>query len=424
MRRWCVFARGRRRALACAGRRRRVAVRPLRHPGRRVAPLRAGHARAAARPPRLARRRRSSASTLDWSEVEPRQGVVRLERLRPAARRPAQARGIEPLADALRHARPGRTAARPTNWAPTSGATFAAFARQAAQRYPFVHALADLERAEPAPLAAADVAGDLRQACCSTRRTPRSTGAPGRARRRRRHRAARGDRRRLARRLDRRHGRGARAPRRVRAQPVPAPTRPRRRSAAAATTATTITMATLAAPAARRCSSAFGTRTRIWLTEFGYQTNPPDQFLGVSQAKQALYVGEAALRAYLSAARRHARSSSSSRTSPSSARWQSGVLHRDGQAKPSLRGAAVPARAAVARPAGARRCGARCARRGRAALPPRAAPQRQLAHGRRHRPRPRARRLLHAHRAARAQARSFRVFSPVARTYSPIVTVT
>jgi hypothetical protein len=36
----------------------------------------------------------------------------------------------------------------------------------------------------------------------------------------------------------------------------------------------------------------------LWLTEYGYQTNPPDPFLGVSQAKQAQYIGEAALRVW------------------------------------------------------------------------------------------------------------------------------
>ena len=35
----------------------------------------------------------------------------------------------------------------------------------------------------------------------------------------------------------------------------------------------------------------------IWLTEYGYQTNPPDPF-GVSPALQATYIGEAAMRAY------------------------------------------------------------------------------------------------------------------------------
>jgi Glycosyl hydrolase catalytic core len=37
-------------------------------------------------------------------------------------------------------------------------------------------------------------------------------------------------------------------------------------------------------------------RKRVWLTEFGYQTNPPDIFLGVSPTKQAEYVASAARR--------------------------------------------------------------------------------------------------------------------------------
>ena len=32
---------------------------------------------------------------------------------------------------------------------------------------------------------------------------------------------------------------------------------------------------------------------RIWVTEYGYQTNPPDRLFGVSQAKQALYMDQA-----------------------------------------------------------------------------------------------------------------------------------
>ena len=37
-------------------------------------------------------------------------------------------------------------------------------------------------------------------------------------------------------------------------------------------------------------------RKRIWLTEYGYQTNPPDLFLGVSPTKQAAHVASAARR--------------------------------------------------------------------------------------------------------------------------------
>ena len=32
---------------------------------------------------------------------------------------------------------------------------------------------------------------------------------------------------------------------------------------------------------------------RIWITEYGYQTNPPDRTFGVSWAKQALYLRQA-----------------------------------------------------------------------------------------------------------------------------------
>jgi hypothetical protein len=47
----------------------------------------------------------------------------------------------------------------------------------------------------------------------------------------------------------------------------------------------------------RETSRAWG-RKRLWLTEYGYQTNPPDPIYGVSPAAQARYVAEAALRAF------------------------------------------------------------------------------------------------------------------------------
>jgi hypothetical protein len=59
---------------------------------------------------------------------------------------------------------------------------------------------------------------------------------------------------------------------------------------------TTVTMATMG-----RLISLLGRdfpRARIWLTEYGYQTNPPDRLLGVSLALQARYVGEAAYAAF------------------------------------------------------------------------------------------------------------------------------
>jgi len=44
-------------------------------------------------------------------------------------------------------------------------------------------------------------------------------------------------------------------------------------------------------------ASDFG-RARIWLTEYGYQTNPPDRLLGVTPSLQARYVGEGDFQAY------------------------------------------------------------------------------------------------------------------------------
>jgi hypothetical protein len=38
---------------------------------------------------------------------------------------------------------------------------------------------------------------------------------------------------------------------------------------------------------------------RVWLTEYGYQTNPPDALLGVPPATQAQYVAQSARRVYL-----------------------------------------------------------------------------------------------------------------------------
>jgi hypothetical protein len=59
---------------------------------------------------------------------------------------------------------------------------------------------------------------------------------------------------------------------------------------------TTVTMATIG-----RLVSLVGRdfpRARIWLTEYGYQSNPPDRLLGVSLALQARYIGEGTYAAY------------------------------------------------------------------------------------------------------------------------------
>jgi hypothetical protein len=86
---------------------------------------------------------------------------------------------------------------------------------------------------------------------------------------------------------------------------------------------------------------AWGGRKRIWLTEWGYQTNPPDRFLGVSRRLQAQYIGEAARLVY--------------RTrqidmliqflyqdEPQTDRFQSGLLTSRGRAKPGLHAFSFP----------------------------------------------------------------------------------
>ncbi len=95
----------------------------------------------------------------------------------------------------------------------------------------------------------------------------------------------------------------------------------------------TITMATLPR-LLTDVRKAFGTRTRIWLTEYGYQTNPPDRLLGVSYAKQAQYTAEAALRAYL-APRVDILIHYLVRDEPDPARWQSGFFTARDFAKPA-----------------------------------------------------------------------------------------
>jgi hypothetical protein len=87
--------------------------------------------------------------------------------------------------------------------------------------------------------------------------------------------------------------------------------------------------------------AAFGKRKRIWLTEFGYQTNPPDPWLGVSWGKQALYVSQSALRAYL-APRVDMLIHFVFRDEPEIGRWQSGVFTVAGRKKPAYNALRLP----------------------------------------------------------------------------------
>jgi hypothetical protein len=80
---------------------------------------------------------------------------------------------------------------------------------------------------------------------------------------------------------------------------------------------------------------------RIWLTEYGYQTNPPDRYLGVSYARQAQFMGEAARRAY-TAPRVDMLIHFLYRDDSLASGWQSGLITRSGRAKPAYLAWQIP----------------------------------------------------------------------------------
>jgi hypothetical protein len=74
---------------------------------------------------------------------------------------------------------------------------------------------------------------------------------------------------------------------------------------------------------------------RIWITEYGYQTRPPDNVFGVSYTKQAKYLTQA-----FSIARKNPRIDMMLwflfRDDPKLGGWQSGLLTKNGRKKPSF----------------------------------------------------------------------------------------
>jgi hypothetical protein len=74
---------------------------------------------------------------------------------------------------------------------------------------------------------------------------------------------------------------------------------------------------------------------RIWITEYGYQTNPPDTLFGVSWAKQAQYLTQA-----FAIARKNPRIDMMLwfllKDEPSLSGWQSGLITVDGRKKPAF----------------------------------------------------------------------------------------
>ncbi len=121
----------------------------------------------------------------------------------------------------------------------------------------------------------------------------------------------------------------------------PYPLDPRRETptAGGCTRCLTLTMATLPR-LLDEVHRAFGPK-RVWLTEYGYQTNPPDPALGVPLAKQAQYESEGAMRAYR-AARVDILIHFLYRDEPTIGRFQSGLVSLEDTVKPAYAAFELP----------------------------------------------------------------------------------
>jgi hypothetical protein len=86
----------------------------------------------------------------------------------------------------------------------------------------------------------------------------------------------------------------------------------------------------------RQVNRLWGRRTRVWITEYGYQTNPPDRLFGVSYRNQARYLQQA-----MAMARRTRRIDTFIwfliRDEGRLSGWQSGLMTRRGSRKPAYR---------------------------------------------------------------------------------------
>src|SRR6185437_7943081 len=267
--------------------------------------------------------------TLDWAQIEPHQDRFDWS-IPDALLAELHTHGIAPLVTLYGSPR-WANGARSQNWAPTRGATFAAFARAAARRYRYVHLwtiwnepnqVRSLRPTSPRvytqrllnPAYAAIHAVERGEKVAGGVTAPRG-GTHGVS---------------PVAWLEGMHAAHAKLDAYAH-NPYPLSAR-ETPFAGGCDHCATVTMATL--ERLERLVAADFPRARIWLTEYGYQTNPPDRILGVSDLAQARFIGEAALRAnelprvdilihYLL------------QDEPDVARWQSGVLTATAKPKPA-----------------------------------------------------------------------------------------
>jgi hypothetical protein len=277
--------------------------------------------------------------TLHWNEIEPAQGRFRW---RPSDQvlRGLQTRGIQPVVTLV--GTPGwANGGRPPRFAPPRGKEFAAFATAAARRYPFVRYWViwnepNLRRWFEPTLPGTYVRRILNPAYRAIHRVNRRARVAGGVT------APRGNVGGVSP-VDWLRGM-ARAGARLDAyahHPHPGgrsetPTK----GGCFGAGCKTITLANLQL-LVREVRAAWGRRVRIWLTEWGYQTDPPDEFLGVTPRLQAQYIGEAARRVY------RARQVDMLiqflyQDEPQAERFQSGIVTSAGRPKPARYAFAFP----------------------------------------------------------------------------------
>jgi hypothetical protein len=274
--------------------------------------------------------------TLEWNAIEARKGKPEWDRS-DAILRGLEERGMVPVVTIWGTPRWANGGQSP-NWVPSSKWTFAGFARRAADRYPFVkHWLIWNEpnqRRWLRPASARMYTQTLLNPAFAAihAATPGAKVGGGVT-------APRGSTGGVSP-VDFIRGMDAAGARLDAYAHNPYPLRPfETPTAGGCGHCETITMATIDR-LVREVGRAFG-RKRIWLTEYGYQTNPPDRFLGVSPALQARYLADAAHRAYATPYV-DMLIQYLYKDEPDAARWQSGLVTSGGSAKTALRAAILP----------------------------------------------------------------------------------